>query len=320
MSSSTTKVSRLAGATIMPLHKRILTAAAIGIAYLIISYFVVGFRIDEVFIAALFFLLYTVSKKTRNFALTLAPFLVFWVIFDYMKAFPNYKFNSVHIGDIYNFDKQYFGVHVNGALLSLNEYWELHRTVFMDVLNGFFYLCWMPVPISFGAYMFVKDRRGALEFCLTFLLTNFVGFIGYYGFPAAPPWYVYYHGTVFNPATPGNVAGLAGFDDFLGVNIFHSLYAKSSNVFAAMPSLHSAYVVVSVYYAFKKNVATGWKIFLTTVMIGTWFAAIYTHHHYVSDVLIGIICAIIGIALFQRVLLRSKKFNAFMDGYYRLVV
>lgn len=304
----------------VPLYKRILIAAAISIGYLILSSIVVGYRNDEVGIAGLFFLLYIASKKTRNFALTLAPFLVFWVIFDYMKAFPNYKFNTVHIGDLYEFDKKYFGVHYHGALISLNEYWELHRNTFLDVINGFFYLCWMPVPISFAAYLYVRNRRAALEFCLTFLLTNFVGFIGYYGFPAAPPWYVYYHGTAFNAATPGNVAGLAGFDNFLGVNIFHGLYAKSSNVFAAMPSLHSAYVVVSVFYAYKKNVSLFWKVFLTTVMIGTWFAAIYTHHHYISDVLVGILCAVIGITIFQKILLKRKGFNRFMDKYYAQVI
>jgi len=319
MNTSPTKVTKLDTGFSIPLHKRILIAAAISVAYLVLSCFVVGYRHDEVFIAGLFFVLYVASKKTRNFVLTMAPFLLFWVIFDYMKALPNYKFNTVHIGDLYEFDKKYFGVHHNGVLLSLNEYWEMHRTVFLDVLNGFFYLCWMPVPIGFAGYLYVKNRRAALEFCLTFLLTNFIGFIGYYGFPAAPPWYVYYHGTAFNAATPGNVAGLAGFDHFLGVNIFHGLYAKSSNVFAAMPSLHSAYVVISVFYAFRKNVAAGWKIFLVTVMLGTWFAAIYTHHHYMSDVLVGVLCAVIGIFLFRKVLLRSKGFNTFMDKYYAQV-
>jgi len=319
MNQSSTKVSKVQGGMYLPLYKRILIAASVSIGYLILSSIVVGYRPDEVFIAGLFFILYIASKKTRNFVLTLAPFLVFWVIFDYMKAVPNYKFNTVHIGDLYDFDKKYFGVHVNGVLLSLNEYWELHRTVFLDVINGLFYLCWMPVPISFAAYLYTKNRRGALEFCLTFLLTNFVGFIGYYGFPAAPPWYVYYHGTAFNAATPGNVAGLAGFDHFLGVDIFHGLYAKSSNVFAAMPSLHSAYVVISVYYAFKKNVSAVWKTVLVTVMLGTWFAAIYTHHHYVSDVIVGIACALIGITLFQKVLLRIKGFDKFMDSYYEQV-
>jgi hypothetical protein len=320
MRSTTVKVNRLSRATQMPVYQRILIAAGISLGYMILSYFVIGFRPEQIFISGLFFVLYTASKGTRNFLLTLLPFIVFWVIFDYMKAVPNYKFNSVHIGDLYELEKKYFGITYRGTVHTLNEFWGMNRTVFLDVINGFFYLCWMPVPISFAAYLFYKNRRGAIEFCLTFLLTNFVGFIGYYGYPAAPPWYVHYHGLVFDPATPGNVAGLAGFDNFFGVEIFHGLYSKSSNVFAAMPSLHAAYALVSVYYGFKKNVAAGWKIFLTIVCLGTWFAALYTNHHYVIDVLVGVLCATIGIFLFRSVLLRSKPFNRFLDNYYIQVV
>lgn len=317
---NSTTANKLSHSGSMPAYKRVLIATAISIAYFIVSYFLIGFRPEQVFISGLFFVLYTSSKRTRNFVLTLLPFIIFWVIFDYMKAFPNYKYATVHIGDLYELEKKFFGIRYNGAIHTLNEYWSLNRSVFMDVLNGFFYLCWMPVPISFAAYLFFKNRKGALEFCLTFLLTNFVGFIGYYGYPAAPPWYIHNHGLIFDAATPGNVAGLAGFDQFIGAPIFHGLYSKSSNVFAAMPSLHAAYALVSVYYAFKKNVATGWKIFLVIVCLGTWFAAVYTDHHYVFDVLIGILCACIGILLFQKVLMKNRAFKRFMDGYYKQVV
>ncbi|MNL81412.1 PAP2 superfamily protein [compost metagenome] len=34
------------------------------------------------------------------------------------------------------------------------------------------------------------------------------------------------------------------------------------------------------------------------IMVGIWFSAVYTSHHYVLDVLAGILCAITGIALF----------------------
>ena len=36
-----------------------------------------------------------------------------------------------------------------------------------------------------------------------------------------------------------------------------------------------------------------------TVMGGIWFAAVYSNHHYVLDVLAGIACAGLGIWLFN---------------------
>mgnify|MGYP000674192654 CR=1 FL=1 len=38
--------------------------------------------------------------------------------------------------------------------------------------------------------------------------------------------------------TPGNVAGLGRFDELLGCSVFHSIYGRNANVFAAVPSLH----------------------------------------------------------------------------------
>jgi hypothetical protein len=298
---------------------RFVLAAAIVIAYYIVSYFLIGFKPEQVFISSLFFILYTASKKTRNFILTLMPFVVFWVIFDYMKAFPNFEFNKVHIEDLYRAEQNWFGIStIDGGVQTLNEFWFEHQYTLLDVMSGFFYLCWMPAPIAFATYLFFKNRKVAVQFCLAFLITNFVGFIGYYGYPAAPPWYVAQYGFSFNPNTPGNVAGLQGFDQFVGLPIFHGLYSKSSNVFAAMPSLHSAYVVVSVFFAFKYRVHPAWKLFLVVIMLGTWFAAVYTYHHYVFDALVGVVTAVIGLSLFE-LLLRTSLFKRFLNGYYAQV-
>jgi membrane-associated phospholipid phosphatase len=156
----------------------------------------------------------------------------------------------------------------------------------------------VPVPLAFAGYLFFKDRTAFLQFSISFLLVNLVGFALYYIYPAAPPWYVQQHGFDFIAATPGNTAGLGKFDQFFGTHIFQGLYSKSSNVFAAMPSLHAAYPLIVFFYAMKYKL--GWmKGSFAIIMFGIWFSAIYTSHHYVLDVLAGIGCAITGIALFQ---------------------
>ena len=91
------------------------------------------------------------------------------------------------------------------------------------------------------------------------------------------------------------------------------MYAKSSNVFAAIPSLHAAYPVVLFYYGMKlKNNALNILFFI--ILIGIWFAAVYSRHHYVIDVILGAICAIFAILIFEKILLRSKLKNWF-DKY-----
>jgi membrane-associated phospholipid phosphatase len=143
-----------------------------------------------------------------------------------------------------------------------------------------------------------------------------IGFVIYYIYPAAPPWYVQQHGFELQPHTPGNTAGLIKFDEFFNVSIFRGLYAKGSNVFAAMPSLHSAYPLIVLYFAWKNNTGP-FKIVSVIVTVGIWFAAVYTGHHYILDVLAGILCAIAGILLYERVLCRRYFFITFLEYLYR---
>jgi len=243
--------------------------------------------------------LFFASVATRNFVMAFSVFIVYWIIFDYMKAFPNYRYRPVHIESIYNAEKSVFGITTaSGNKITPNEYWQLHQYTGLDIIAGIFYLCWIPVPLMFGIYLYFKKRRQFYYFAFTFLLVNLLGFVVYYSYPAAPPWYVSNYGFAFNPHTPGNTAGLARFDTLVHAGIFQSLYSKGSNVFAAMPSLHSSYPVIVFYYAVKNKVGY-MNIVFATVMCGIWFAAVYTNHHYILDVIAGICCAIAGIALFN---------------------
>ncbi|MEO6316261.1 MAG: phosphatase PAP2 family protein [Chitinophagaceae bacterium] len=276
----------------------ILIMAAISAAYLLLSYFLIGFRPEQLFLVILCNGLFFASFATRSFVIAFSVFIVYWIIFDYMKAFPNYRYHAVHIESIYNAEKYFFGIDAGGGQrITPNEYWQLHQHTFLDILAGVFYLCWIPVPLMFGIYLYFKKRRQFLYFAFTFLLVNLLGFVVYYSYPAAPPWYVTKYGFVFNAGTPGNTAGLARFDALVHAGIFQSLYSKGSNVFAAMPSLHSSYPVIVFYYAMKNKVGY-MNIVFAAVMAGIWFSAVYTNHHYILDVLAGIACAVLGIWLF----------------------
>lgn len=294
----------------------VLLMAALSAGYLLLSYILIGFKPDQVFLISLVNILYFVSRSTRRFLIGFSIFIVYWVIFDYMKAFPNYKFNTVHIGSLYDLEKTIFGITSGGVLQTPNEYWLQHHNSFLDVLTGLFYLTWIPVPLGFGAYLFFKHREQFLCFSLTFLLVNLLGFVVYYSYPAAPPWYIQEHGLDFIANTPGNTAGLSRFDAFFNVSIFKSLYEKSSNVFAAMPSLHSSYPVIVFYYGMKNKLGKV-NILFAIVMTGIWFSAVYTSHHYILDVLAGITCAIAGISLFHVLKQRNSGVSSLINTLYK---
>lgn len=298
--------------------KQLLAMAAISAGYLMLSYILIGFKPDQVYLLAIVNGFYFSSHTTRKFITGFSVFIIFWIIFDYMKAFPNYRFQTVHIQDLYETEKRVFGIWQEGILLTPNEYWLQHGHIFLDILTGLFYLCWVPVPLAFAGYLFFKSRMAFLQFSLTFLLVNLMGFALYYIYPAAPPWYVQQHGFTFLAATPGNTAGLEKFDLFFGAGIFNVLYSKSSNVFAAMPSLHAAYPVIVLFYAVKYKL--GWiKSLFTVIMIGIWFSAVYTNHHYVLDVLAGIGCAIAGFSMFQWAIVKNNRLKMSLQVFVRAI-
>jgi len=291
-----------------------IVVSLLSVSYLALSCWVVGFKSDQLVLIGIFNTLYYFSAITRKFILGFSVFIVYWILFDFMKGFPNYNFSTVHIADLYNFEKHLFGINYNGKLLTPNEYWRINGTTTLDIIGGLFYICWIPVPLSFAAFLFFKNRKEFLSFALTFFVVNLLGFVVYYTFPAAPPWYVHDYGFVFHPNTPGNTGGLAKFDQYFHIEVFKSIYAKGSNVFAAMPSLHSAYPIIVMYYGLKNRVGA-LNILLATVMIGIWLTAVYTSHHYVVDVLAGIICATIGINLFNLLFTKVAFLKKFLNRY-----
>jgi hypothetical protein len=234
-----------------------------------------------------------------------------------MRVYPNYEFNPVHLAEPYELEKSLFGILFNGNIVTPNEYFKLNSNSISDFLSGFFYLSWVPVPMAFALYLFFKDRLHMLRFSMVFLLTNIIGFIIYYSYPAAPPWYVEQYGFVENFNIPGNAAQLLNFDKLVGSPLFENMYNKNANVFAAIPSLHAAYPVVTFYFALKKRYKV-LSIILFINIIGIWFAAVYSFHHYIIDVILGVICAIIAIFAFENFIKNSfvdkalVKFNKFI--------
>jgi inositol phosphorylceramide synthase catalytic subunit len=294
--------------------KNVISAILGSLVYLMLSAWLIGFKTDQVFLVVLFNFLFFVSETTQRFILGFMIFIVFWIIFDFMKILPNYKVNTIHIDDLYLRELRWFGIDDGGKILTPNEYADKHSALSLDIMSGLFYLNWIPIPLLFACYLFASDKLLFLRFSLTFLLVNLLGFTVYYLYPAAPPWYVKEFGFKVLYNTPGHTGALGRFDAYFGVNIFSGLYSKSSNVFAAMPSLHCAYPIVVLYYSIEKRM--GWiSVLFFIFMTGIWFSAVYTGHHYVQDVLAGLICAIVGIWLFNFIIKRSNGTRSLIIQY-----
>lgn len=274
----------------------------------------------SLYLVVIFALLFA-WKKTRQFAVYFLPWLIFAVAYDSMRFYPNYLVNDIDVRGLYEAEKSLFGIAAQtpaelGAIadhtqvMIPGEYFKVHHCGFADFMAGIFYLCWIPVPVAFALYLFFKKQyQWFMRFSWTFLVVNLLGFVGYYVHPASPPWYVMNYGFHAVLNTPGNVAGLGRFDAMTGLGIFHGLYGKNANVFAAVPSLHAAYMLVTTIYAVMSHKRWYTIALFAFICLGIWCTAVYTGHHYIIDVTLGILTTIIGVLLMEKVVFKKVLKN-----------
>ncbi len=257
-----------------------------------------GFRSDHIFVGVAWSLLYYAGPLLLPVYRFMLPLLVLGVVYDSQRFFSDYLRAAIHVWEPYAFDKLLFGISSASGVLTPNEWFQLHTNSVLDFITGFAYLFFITAYVAFCAYfVFWKSRRGSLtvpaaEFkqrsiwmMWAFLFLNFLGFSTYYWYPAAPPWYVALHG--LGPAkvdTLASVAGCIRFDQLLGTHFFSDMYGRSTDVFGAIPSLHIAYPLLAVYFAFALGSA---RIFAVGFYLLMCFSAVYLNHHYILDILWG---------------------------------
>ncbi|MEE9372756.1 MAG: phosphatase PAP2 family protein [Saprospiraceae bacterium] len=297
---------------------QIIFASLFAFVYFLWNYFIIGLKPDH-----LLFILFIsggslIHRNIFKFYLGFSAFTIFWIIYDGMQVYPNYDVNPVSIQEIFDLEKHFFGFNYNGEKIILNEYFLDNQMPLLSFFLGLAYLMWMPAPWIFSIFLYITNRKLLLRYSFCFLFVNLLGFIGYYLYPAAPPWYFFEHGTELHTNISGSAGLLTNFDAIVGYPIFDSIYNRGSNVFAAMPSLHSAFTLVNLYYAFKsKN--RYFIVAFSFLALGTWVGAVYSLHHYVIDVILGIFTAILALVLYEKIEF-SKIFSPLINRISKIII
>ena len=175
---------------LFPSVKEAVLVMVITALFLTLTAVCIGLRPEHFLMVGVFLVLFFAGQTTRKLAVALLPFFIFGISYDWMRVYPNYQVNPIDVKGLYEAEKSLFGLFVDGAVLIPCEYFALNHCPVADFFAGVFYLCWVPVPIVFGLWLYLKgDRKVYLRFAMVFLLVNLIGFAGYYIHPAAPPWY-----------------------------------------------------------------------------------------------------------------------------------
>ena len=303
-----TSISRFSYKSVIPFF------TVLGLYTLWVVFALDGPRGDHILLLVGLTVIYFFNKTGQKMVLGFLFLIFYWMVFDSIRLWPNYEYATIHIGDLYQNELNWFGIQTAEGKITANEYFGIHNHTFFDIYTAIIYICWIPVPFTFAMYLFFSKRRKVLvKFLFAFLSVSLFGLLFQYIYPAAPPWYVELYGTegAFQEVS-GNPGRLINFDKYFGVNVFSGMYNLNANVYAAVPSLHCAFPIIQLFFAIKYKFKK-WGIFFTILMISTWFSAVYTNHHYIIDVLCGITTALIAIATYS--LLIKTKYNDFLNKY-----
>jgi hypothetical protein len=276
--------------------KRGLVPVLVAAAYFLTIHWTMGLRPEHLMLIGFILGCYFLHPKSRQFVLDFLPMALFGILYDFLRIFPKEWAGPIHVIWPYALERALFGIPYGGARIIPSQFFQEHHVAFLDIVTGLTYSLHMVIPIGFAFYAWLKDREFAQRFNWTFFLLNLLAFVTYVGMPVAPPWWVMAHGLVPADwsAVPGP-AGLARFDALIGHPYFAGVYAKNSWVFGAIPSMHAGFPFAVVFFArkiFRKGL-----IPLVLFMLLVWFSAVYLAHHYVIDLIAGVLYVFAAVGL-----------------------
>lgn len=277
------------------LDRQQVTALAGAAAAVTLMHLAIGLRPEHWVSAGAFAVLVLLGGRALRLALLMMPIPLVLVLYDLSRYTAQLR-GEVHVADLYFAELRWFGVGQGADRQLLTDLLAQHTHAALDFICGLAYLVYLYVPILLAVLLFRRHGRTMAVHSWAFLLVNVMGFVTYVVYPAAPPWYAAQYG--LGPAQLDvlpDAAGAARFDSLLGIDYFANFYARSANVFGAMPSLHVAYPTVG----FVSVAALGWRWAVPTAAFALLvaFSAVYLQHHYVWDVLAGALFAVVAWAV-----------------------
>jgi len=265
---------------------------AVLLAFLVVMGWHGLLRVEHTLVAALIVACFA-SRASRRFAVLLMPMALVGILYDVQKVFVIEM--PVHVAGPYLVEKAIFGIPTAAGRVTPNEIFLGWHTDWLDVLTAFPYLTYIFEAVALFLYFFIKDKERCWRFGWVFFAVNIAGMLTTTLLPVAPPWYVTEHG--LGPAIRGVVghpAAALRFDALTGTHVFATLYARESEVFGAIPSLHAAYPLL-VALSLNRETLRPWLQRLAWAYCALMaFAAVYLQHHYVIDVAIGLAYAVAG--------------------------
>jgi membrane-associated phospholipid phosphatase len=189
---------------------------------------------------------------------------------------------GVHIHPMIDFDRFVFFGETPTEWLQAHLY-EPGVVHWYDVLFTLVYTSYFIVPFALAGWLWARDRPAFLRFTKRLVTLALAGLATYIAFPAAPPWMAGEMGLLSEiHRTTGTGWEVIG----VGTASLFSKGQASSNLVAAVPSLHSAFVALVAFFLWGRlRPRLRPLLLLYPLLMG--LALMATGEHYFFDVVLG---------------------------------
>jgi hypothetical protein len=298
-----------------------LAGLAVVFAYLYTISRTIGFRPDHAFLALIVFVFLVYGRRWgKLFLVDWSPFILFWVAYDMMRGVADSVRGQINVEGPFLLEKALFGWMTSADIPAFyfQQFQAAHDgtaiKIAFDLLSSLLYILHFISPLILGWFFWhtLNERRTFYVYVYTFTVLNVMALVTFMIYPAAPPWYIFEHGFGQPPDTMLDSAGaLVNFDKLVGRRFFVSFYNTfNSNLFAAIPSLHSGYPTTIALFLGLRLGGRAW--FFVAYPLLAWFSAVYLNHHYIIDLVIGSLY--VGVAWsVARFFLVPRVFDRFVD-------
>ena len=234
-----------------------------------------GVSIEPEWVLLVLLVIAVALGRGRTFIADWTPFLLLFFAYEAMRGFAAKTNFQPH--DFSGLERWVFRGSIPTLVLQ-HAFYHPGVVGVQDIVAMLFYFMHFVLPIVVGFVFWVTSREYYWRFVVALLLMSFLAFVTYLFWPSAPPWYQLHDVVKINDQT---VKSLWGYT--LVTPIYHSF---NPNPFAAFPSLHAAYPMLAVVYAWQRYRLLAVGLVLWT--LGVILSIVYLGEHYVVDVLVAI--------------------------------
>lgn len=243
------------------------------------------------------------ARNVRTFVVDWLP--VFIVLFAY-DAIHNQLgpfLPAAHTWPQIRADEALFGAPVPSVRLQQALYSMSHPHGW-DYAVLFVYTSHFVLPELIALLLWFRSRGRYLRFMTSFVAMTTLGYLTYVLFPAVPPWLASQHGDLapthrlvrelWDHLGQHSIAGL-----FSGTNLY-------ANDVAAIPSLHAAYPLMIAIFFWPRSGRVV-RTLLALYAVAMALALVYSAEHFVVDIALGWLYAIVTALVVQRLWPREPE-------------